>query len=225
MGNGVEASLTGTARLEVVLVGAIVVLAAVLLLVRFLRSTEHKRRKGASAYFDRNAANPESGGRNTSTGTAVYPTSGSPAPQPMAPSFAAPRRGASQPDGAPPPRSRASAGTPRGTVAPGVTTPDGPVPVKSPVLDPVPPLRTEGFAMPRPEGSAPPPAPMTTTPRSTSSPRTAVPANLPPMAPPPPRDAVSEDTGGAGASDPAPRDPAPRDPAPGDPGADSSHDD
>ena len=39
VGNGLEGSLTGTGRLEVILVVAIVVLAAVLLLVRFRRST------------------------------------------------------------------------------------------------------------------------------------------------------------------------------------------
>ena len=215
VGNGLDGSLTGTGRLEVILVGVIVVLAAVLVLVRYLRNTNHKRRKGASAYFDKNAANKGSAGRGTSTGTATYPASGSSAPQTLAPSFAAPRKGASRQDGSPtqgrPPSTDAAPRTPAApaaTTAPGLRTP-----VRSPVLDPVPPLRTEGIAMPpdkgasatRPTASNPGPGPeaapssgATSAPSpapapSPTSARTAVPANLPPLTPPPPTAATSID--------------------------------
>ena len=227
VGNGLEGSLTGTGRLEVILVVAIVVLAAVLLLVRFRRSTEHKRRKGAAMYFDKNAANKGPAGRDVSTGTAVYPSSGPPGPQTMAPSFAAPRKGASQQAGGPAPgRSRATTAPPDSPAAPGFgATADARAAVSSPVLDTVPPLRTEGIILPTDKGArsdlsttSTPPASRTPTPTPSPSPssaqssaqssaRTAVPANLPPLAPPPPNIGTPEHlagTDGAGGSSPVP---------------------
>ena len=189
-----QGSLTGTSRTEVVLAGVIVVLAVVLLLARFLRSTDHRRRKGASAYFDKNAANKGAAVRDTSTGTALYPSSGPTTQQPMAPSFASPRKGSSPQDGSPT-RGRPSSSVvpPRTPGVPGSGTgPDSRTPVGSPVLDPLPPLRTAGITMP-PDGGRQPGPPTGATPDPPTPPtptapsgRTAVPANLTPLAPPPP---------------------------------------
>jgi len=215
MGTGLDGSLTGTSRLEVILVGVIVVAAVVLLLARYLRGTDRKRRKSASVYFDKNAANKGAAGRDTSTGTAVYPSTGSPVPQPMAPSFAAPRRGGSPQDGSQPPgRPAASTGAPRSPTGPGAgTSPVYGTPVRSPVLDPLPPFRTEGLTMPadrsaRPDPTADPSPNRTASPQpgppssgssltsatSATSARTAVPANLLPLTPPPPTTARPEAT-------------------------------
>lgn len=212
VGIGLQGSLTGSGRLEVILLGVIVVAAVVLLLARLLRSTDRKRRKGASVYFDKNAANKGTAGRDTSTGTAVYPSAGAPAAQPLAPSFAAPRRGGSPQDGGPTPRrprgSTGAPGTSTGTGSGG--TPVHRMPVGSPVLDPLPPLRKEGIDMPKdkggpadpPVGHTPDPGPPSSTPPtpSPSSSRTAVPANLPPLAPPPSAVTESQESAGTGAA-------------------------
>ena len=219
MGSGLDASLTGSGRLEVALVGAIVVLAVFLLFFRFLRSSNQKRRRGASAYFDKSAANRGRSDRDTSTGTSVYPSTRPGVPQPMAPSFAAPLRGMTQKDDrskqgrtgptpAPPPApgpgtaansSATAAGVPPFVgPAPGVTTPSRAAPpVKSPVLDPVPPLRSEGITMPPDRRSAP--QGTGSVEQTPASRRTAVPANLPPMTPPPSAGASPPTPTGAGA--------------------------
>jgi len=204
MGSGLDASMTGSGRLEVILIGAIVVLAVVLLLYRFLRSSNHRRRKGASTYFDKNAADRSRSDSDASTGTAVYPTTRPAMPQPMAPTLAAPRRGTSQKDAGAkqgrsepmtppdPSRSLRSPGTAPAPPpffppmpAPGMP-PRATPPVSSPVLDPTPPLLAEGVIMPPDLRSAAPNA--GTTPGPPASRRTAVPANLPPLAPPPSTD-------------------------------------
>ena len=212
VGIGLQGSLTGSGRLEVILFGVIVVAAVVLLLARLLRSTDRKRRKGASVYFDKNAANKGATGRDPSTGTAAYPSTGAPVAQPMAPSFAAPRRGGSPQDRGPtpgrPPGSTGAPGTSAGPRSGG--TPVHRMPVGSPVLDPLPPLRTEGIDMPKdkrgpadpPVGPTPDPGRPSSTPPtpSPSSSRTAVPANLPPLAPPPSAVAESQESAGPDAA-------------------------
>jgi hypothetical protein len=208
VGNGLQGSLTGSGRLEVVLVGVIVVLAAVLLLGRILRHTNRRRRRGASSYLDTAAAGRGAAGRDDSTGTARYPSSGRGVPQPMAPSFAAPRKGAPRPHRGPTPgrdRPPATASHVPGASG-GATTAGDRDPVRSPVLDPVPPLRVEGTVMPSggepaqaPPSPAPPPqAPPPDAPRSQASARTAVPANLPPLAVPPSGTTTSPGADGSG---------------------------
>ena len=120
VGIGLQGSLTGSGRLEVILLGVIVVAAVVLLLARLLRSTDRKRRR----------ARP-------STSTRTPPTSGRPVgtPRPAPPSTRRPEHPPHSPwhrrsphpaeegrrsDGGPTPR------RPRGsTGAPGTSTEPG----------------------------------------------------------------------------------------------------
>ena len=152
---GVLASIatsTGVPGIEVVLIGAIVIAALVLLAIRFLRRIEYGRRRAAAVPFERPMDVHRPSGRITPPGrTAV----GSPQVQQMAPTFAAPRPVATSKGQAPlsgraapkPAATPVAAAPATGTPSP-ARPPSGPgktprtaVPANLPPLAPAPPAR------------------------------------------------------------------------------------